>query len=123
METTELTEKNTELNYQCPVTATLRVIGGKWKPVILYILSGGTKRFNELKRYMPDATQKMLTQQLRELEADGIIVRKVYAEVPPRVEYSLSEKGLTLKPLLKQMSLWGQEHVLHQEICTSTSNY
>ena len=119
METTEAVEKNTALNYQCPVTATLRVIGGKWKPIILFMLSGGTKRFNELKRYMPDVTQKMLTQQLRELEADEIIVRKVYAEVPPRVEYSLSEKGITLKPLLTQMSKWGQQHVLNTDTCTA----
>ena len=123
MNITETIGATTELSYKCPVTATLGVIGGKWKPVILYILSGGTKRFNEIKRHLPDATQKMLTQQLRELEADEIIVRKVYAEVPPRVEYSLSEKGLTLTPLLKQMSLWGQQHVLKQDICRSASNH
>ena len=123
MNITETIGATTELSYKCPVTATLGVIGGKWKPVILYILSGGTKRFNEIKRHLPDATQKMLTQQLRELEADEIIVRKVYAEVPPRVEYSLSEKGLTLTPLLKQMSLWGQQHVLKQDICRSANNH
>jgi len=116
MKKLETTGKVKEPEIQCPVTATLKVIGGKWKPVILYMLSAGTKRFNELKRYMPEVTQKMLTQQLRELETDGIIHRKVYPEVPPRVEYSLTEKGNTLKPILKHMSKWGQEHMLGKAV-------
>lgn len=101
--------------YQCPVTATLSVIGGKWKPVILFTLSGGMKRFGELKRTMPGITQKMLTQQLRELEHDGIIFRQVYAEVPPRVEYSLTETGETLKPILQTMCEWGRGHIMREK--------
>ena len=76
--------------YRCPVEATLDVVGGKWKPLILYYLSGGTKRFGELKKLLPDITQRMLTLQLRELEQDQIVQRQVYAEVPPKVEYSLN---------------------------------
>ena len=85
----------------------MEVIGGKWKGVILFHLLGGTRRFNELMRLIPGVTQRMLTRQLRELEGDGIVARKVYAEVPPKVEYSLSEFGLTLKPLLRDLQRWG----------------
>ena len=94
----------------CPVTTTLSVIGGKWKPVIMWILKDGKKRFGEIKGMIPSVTQKMLTQQLRELEDDGIIHRKVYAVVPPRVEYNLTEYGLTLLPVLKAMAEWGESH-------------
>jgi DNA-binding HxlR family transcriptional regulator len=92
------------------VELTLKVIGGKWKPMILCYLTEGTHRFGELKREMPGITQKMLTQQLRELEEDAIIERKVYVQVPPKVEYSLSEYGLTVKELLNVMSEWGEKH-------------
>ena len=94
----------------CPAEITLRVIGGKWKPVILWHLSGGTKRFSELKRAIPGVTQRMLSQQLRELEADGVVLRKVYAQVPPKTEYSLTEFGRTLGPILRLMCKWGTEH-------------
>lgn len=90
--------------------ATLNVIGGKWKPIILHMLTSGTMRFGSLKKNIPPVSQKMLTQQLRELEADGIISRKVYAEVPPKVEYSLTERGATLKPILEKLYVWGQEN-------------
>lgn len=103
----------------CPVTATLQVIGGKWKPVILYILSDGTKRFSEIRRTLPQVTQKMLTQQLRELEADRIVIRTVYPEIPPRVEYRLSELGFTLKPVLEQLCEWGQKHIANGETAKS----
>lgn len=95
-------------NSRCPVETTLAVIGGKWKAVILYHLSEGTLRFGDLRRRMPLITQKMLTQQLRELEADGIIHRQAFAEVPPRVEYSLTELGESLEGVLTAMCTWGE---------------
>ncbi len=96
--------------YGCPVEATLAVIGGKWKGVILYHLMSGTKRFNEFRRLMPDITQRMLTLQLRELEKDGIIHREIFKEVPPKVEYSLTEFGRTLEPIIKLMRDWGEQY-------------
>jgi DNA-binding HxlR family transcriptional regulator len=96
--------------FKSSVELTLKVIGGKWKPVILCHLTEGTKRFGELKRDMPTITQKMLTQQLRELEQDRIIDRKVYTQVPPKVEYSLTDYGQTIKEVLNIMSEWGQKH-------------
>ncbi len=98
--------------YGCPVEATLAVIGGKWKGVILYHLMSGTKRFNEFRRLMPDITQRMLTLQLRELEKDGIIHREIFKEVPPKVEYSLTEFGRTLEPIIKLMRDWGEQYNL-----------
>lgn len=95
----------------CPVETTLSVIGGKWKPLILFYLLQGTKRFNELRRLLPPITQQMLTLQLRELERDGVVQRKVYAEVPPRVEYSLTEAGRSLEPILLLMNEWGQQYI------------
>ncbi len=94
----------------CPVTTTLSVIDGKWKVLILWNLKGKTRRFGELKRLIAGVTQKMLTQQLRELETDGLISRKVYAEVPPRVEYSLTKYGESMMPILEAMCKWGIEH-------------
>ncbi len=100
-----------DCNFGCPVEACLEVIGGKWKGVVLFHLLAGTRRFNELKRTMPKVTQRMLTRQLRELEAYRIIERRVYPEVPPRVEYSLTELGRTLEPILRTLQTWGVEHV------------
>ncbi len=91
----------------CPVEGALELIGGKWKGVVLFHLLQGTKRFSELKRDAGTVTQRMLTKQLRELEADGLVIRKVYPVVPPRVEYSLSEKGRTLEPILLALRDWG----------------
>ncbi|OPH46810.1 HxlR family transcriptional regulator [Paenibacillus ferrarius] len=96
--------------FKSSVEMTLKVMGGKWKPVILCHLTDGIKRFGELKRGMPDITQKMLTQQLRELEDDGIIDRKVYTQVPPKVEYSLTEYGFTITAVLDVMADWGFKH-------------
>lgn len=95
-------------DYVCGVAVTLELIGGKWKGVILWHLTHKTLRFSQLKRRLPGVTQKMLTQQLRDLEANGLINRHVFAEVPPRVEYSLTEQGRTLQPLLQEMCSWGQ---------------
>ena len=91
----------------CDVEATLRVIGGRWKPVLLCHLLGGRKRFGELRRLTPNATERMITLQLRELEADGVLNRHVYAEVPPRVEYELTEFGRSLEQILELMQSWG----------------
>ncbi len=96
----------------CPVEAALDVIGGKWKAVILFRLMEDTKRFNELRRLLPKVTQRMLTTQLRELERDGLIMRKVYAQVPPKVEYSLSDLGRTLTPVLLELQRWGESYRL-----------
>ncbi len=94
----------------CPILATLEVVGGKWKPAILWQVRQGIHRFGVLQRALPGITQKMLTQQLRELEADGILNRTVFAEVPPRVEYRLSDHGRTLQALLDEMAAWGVRH-------------
>jgi len=95
----------------CPVEATLGIIGGKWKADILHHLVEGPRRFNQLRRLLPGVTQRMLTLQLRELEADGIVKRTVYAQVPPRVDYELTEAGRTIIPILVSMRDWG-EHFL-----------
>lgn len=94
----------------CPIEATLDIIGGKWKGMILHRLLTGTARFSELRRSVPGVTQRMLTRQLRELERDGVIHRQVYAEVPARVEYSLTEFGLSLGPILVAMNAWGERY-------------
>ena len=94
----------------CAVEATLDLIDGKWKGVILYHLQGASQRFGELRRLMPGITQRMLTKQLRALEEDGLVVRKVYAEVPPRVDYSLSEIGESLRPVIEVLRSWGERH-------------
>ncbi len=84
----------------CPAEAAIEIVGGRWKLVILYWLGKGTQRFGELHRLIPDATQQMLTKQLRQLEADGVIAREIFKEIPPRVEYSLTEKGRSFAPIL-----------------------
>ncbi|MGM0877927.1 MAG: winged helix-turn-helix transcriptional regulator [Bacillota bacterium] len=98
-------------NYNIPVEATIEVIGGKWKTLILCHLTYGPKRTSELKREMPKITQKMLTQQLRELEEDGMIIRTVFNQVPPKVIYELSEFGWSLKPILNLMCDWGENYM------------
>jgi DNA-binding HxlR family transcriptional regulator len=93
----------------CPAQRTLDVLGGRWKVPILYYLSQKTRRFSDLRRQLPGCTQKMLTQQLRELERDGVVHRKVYPQVPPKVEYSLTDLGRSLKPVISAMCRWGSE--------------
>jgi DNA-binding HxlR family transcriptional regulator len=100
----------------CDVEATLCVVGGRWKPVLLFHLLDGKKRFNELCRLTPNATQRMVTLQLRELEEDGVISRTVFAEVPPRVEYELTGMGRSLEPLLLHMRSWGEEFRKHASL-------
>ena len=96
--------------YNTPVELTLEVIGGKWKSVLVYHLLQGPLRFSELKRLVPDITEKMLTQQLRELERVGVLTRTIFAEVPPRVEYRATAHGQTLQPVLEAMCAWGRSH-------------
>lgn len=96
----------------CPVEATLELIGGKWKGIVLYHLLAGKLRFSELGRQIPCVTQRMLTKQLRELEADGLVNRTVHAEVPPRVEYELTKEGMSLKPILQLLKKWGSNHAI-----------
>lgn len=97
--------------YECCTDVTLDVIGGKWKAAILWHIHSKTRRFNELQRLIPGVTHKVLAQQLRELERDGVLSRTVYAVVPPVVEYALTERGHTLWPILDALCAWGREHV------------
>ncbi len=94
-----------------PLQTSTKVLIGKWKPLLLWHMSVSVHRFSEIKRCIPDASPKMVTQQLRELEADGLIRRKVYPEVPPKVEYSLAKYGETAIPLLMQFKIWGEQHL------------
>lgn len=94
-------------DYSCSVEAALDVIGGKWKGVVLFHLLDETLRFGELHRLIPNVTRRMLTLSLRELEADGLVHREVYKQVPPKVEYSLTEYGQTIKPLIRSLRAWG----------------
>jgi len=102
--------RRSEIQYNCPIEITLKVIGGKWKCVILWWLRQETKRLSDLKQLMPGITQKVLTQQLRELEADGLICRKAYRGTSPRIEYSLTPYGETISPITELMCNWGKAH-------------
>lgn len=95
----------------CAVEAVLALIDGKWKGVVLYHLLGGTLRFNEIRRRLPNVTQRMLTNQLRELEADGLVLRTVFAQVPPRVDYSLTAHGRSLEPVIMALKTWGDANL------------
>ena len=97
--------------FHCPVEAALDVIGGKWKPLILWALGDNVLRFNELQKGLPGVNTKMLTKQLRELEGDGVIRRTVYPEVPPRVEYAITDFGRTLIPILQALCTWGAHYL------------
>lgn len=105
MDTVQAKEKR-----KSPATITLQVIGGKWKVLVLYELFSGVKRFSELSRLLSGVTQKMLTQQLRELEQDGLIRREIYPQIPPKVEYSLTPLGASLKPIVDAMCDWALKH-------------
>jgi DNA-binding HxlR family transcriptional regulator len=97
-------------NTTCPAEITLAMIGGRWKIPLIFHLMLGTRRFSELARALNGVTQKMLTQQLREMERDGLVARRVYAQVPPRVEYSLTDLGASLRPVVDAMCRWGEAH-------------
>lgn len=97
-------------NYNCPVEASMNIVGGKYKAIIIYHLMDATLRFSELQREIPQATPKMLSQQLKELEADGIINRVLYPVVPPKTEYSLTELGKTLVPIVQSLCEWGENY-------------
>ena len=104
-----LNKRNKE--YTCSFEIAIDLIGGKWKPIIIWHLgTKGTRRFSELKKLLPQITQKMLTQQLRELESDSLVERKVYPQVPPKVEYSLTDSGESLMPILRMMCDWGAKY-------------
>ncbi len=107
-----MTNTPNNFKYSWPIEATMDIIGGKWKSLILYKLNGNTLRFSQiLNQVKPRITQRMLTKILREMEKDGLVIRKVYPEVPPRVEYSLTAKAESLIPVLDQLCEWGSEHM------------
>jgi DNA-binding HxlR family transcriptional regulator len=96
---------------KCPMTAALNAVGGKWSLICLFWLDSGTRRFNELRRLMPDISHKVLAATLRHLEHEGLICRTVYAEVPPRVEYCISSHGESVRPIIQAVRAWGHEHI------------
>jgi DNA-binding HxlR family transcriptional regulator len=99
--------------FECPVNATLNVIGGRWKILVIYHLADGIARFNELQRAVPGISKRVLAQQLRQLERDGIVARRVYDQSPPRVEYSLTDFGRTLEPVMERLCEWGETYEAH----------
>ena len=99
--------------FECPVNATLHVIGGRWKILVIYHLADGIARFNELQRAVPGISKRVLAQQLRQLERDGIVARRVYDQSPPRVEYSLTDFGRTLEPVMERLCQWGETYAAH----------
>lgn len=109
---TKKSRRKSNCHYGCPVEAALDVIGNKWKGIILYHLMSGTKRFNEIRKLIPNVTQRVLTLQLRDLEADGVVHRKVYPVVPPKVEYSLTVTGKSLKPIIIALRDWGEKMMI-----------
>lgn len=104
------TNAETAAERKCPIETVIHLLGGKWKPLILWHLLDSTKRFSELEKLIPEVTQKMLAQHLRELEADKLVTRTIYPSVPPKVEYALSEYGKTMVPVLETMCAWGENH-------------
>ncbi|MED1793582.1 helix-turn-helix domain-containing protein [Brevibacillus nitrificans] len=103
-------ETKAAIERKCPIETVIHVLGGKWKPTILWLLLDSTKRFSELEKLIPEVTQKMLAQHLRELESDQLVTRTVYPSVPPKVEYALSDYGKTLVPVMEIMCEWGETH-------------
>lgn len=110
-----VTKKTSKTPVICPVTGMLQLIGGKWKPVILYCLKTEKRRFGEISARIPSISRKVLTEQLKELEADGLLTRQQYNEIPPRVEYTLTQLGKSLSPVLNEMEKWGTEHLMPKQ--------
>jgi DNA-binding HxlR family transcriptional regulator len=110
-----VTKSKIKSNTKCPVTAMLELIGGKWKPVILYCIRSDKRRFGEIAARIPDISRKVLTEQLKELELDGLVIREQFKEIPPRVEYSLTELGKSLSPVLSEMEKWGSVYIINRE--------
>lgn len=106
-------------NNNCPVTYCLSVIGGKWKPVILFCIAHGVDRFGAMQRAVPGITKQMLTKQLRELEGDGLITRTVFAEVPPRVDYALTKVGKSVLPVIETMADWGNANMKERNVAAT----
>ncbi|MDG0811254.1 winged helix-turn-helix transcriptional regulator [Cohnella rhizosphaerae] len=104
------TNAETAAERKCPIETVIQLLGGKWKPLILWHLLDAAKRFSELEKLIPEVTQKMLAQHLRELEADKLVTRTIYPSVPPKVEYALSDYGKTMVPVLETMCAWGENH-------------
>lgn len=109
---TKKNEKKYAVAEECPISASIQVIGGKWKPVIIWLLMQETLRFGELHKRIEGIALKVLSRQLKELAKDGIVIRKAYAEVPPRVEYSLSEKGKSLSGIMNDLADWSKNNIL-----------
>lgn len=112
-----------EKEYKCGIDVTLAVMGGKWKASILWHLAQQTMRFSDLQRQFNDTTRKMLTQQLREMETDGLVHREVYPQVPPKVEYSLTSKGKSIYPILEQMCVWGKEYCWIEDVNRKSASF
>jgi DNA-binding HxlR family transcriptional regulator len=112
IEISDTLEKKYFTANDCPITATIDVIGGKWKPILIWVLLGGHKRFGELHKSIPGIALKVLSRQLKELEQDGIITRKVFPEIPPRVEYSLTSKGESLSGIMQSLAVWSENNLL-----------
>jgi DNA-binding HxlR family transcriptional regulator len=110
-----VTKASSEERLRCPVAATIEIIGGRWKTLILHQLGFGTRRFGELAVRIPTISRKVLTEQLKELEKDGLVHREQFREIPPKVEYSLTELGRSLSPIFDQIALWGHTHILSKE--------
>ena len=111
MKKTKLPEFIDKLS-ECPVSYCMKIIGGKWKPIVIFLIFNEVNRFGIMQRSIEGISKQMLTKQLRELEVDGVLVRKIYAEIPPRVEYFLTEKGKSLCPIIKSMKVWGEENIV-----------
>jgi len=110
-----VTKASKKEEIKCPVTGTLQLIGGKWKPIILYCLKSEKRRFGEISARIPNLSRKVLTEQLKELEKDGLLTRKQFNEIPPRVEYELTVLGKSLTPVLNEMEKWGMEYIIKKQ--------